>query len=180
MKLFFLKLKDKYWFNSLFLFVVLIVYLITGLFDFNYFLWVTKEVYNIFVKQILLVLVIVFVLMFILNILLQKDKVKNLIKNSNSFTKYFFAVIGWIFSTGPVYMWYPFLKQLKDHWLNYGHIASFIYARAVKIPFLTVMIFYFGLKYTVIFNLVLIFLAVVIGLLISLIFNYNNYEKNNS
>jgi len=180
MKLFFLKLKDKYWFNWIFLFVVLIFYLITGLFDFNYFLWVTKEVYNIFVKQILLVLVIVFVLMFILNILLQKDKVKNLIKNSNSFTKYFFAVIGWIFSTGPVYMWYPFLKQLKDHWLNYGHIASFIYARAVKIPFLTVMIFYFGLKYTVIFNLVLIFLAVVIGLVVSLIFNYNNYEKNNS
>jgi len=180
MKLFFLKLKDKYWFNWIFLFTVLIIYLVIGLFNFDYFLKISFEVYNIFVKQILFVLVVVFVLMFILNILLQKDKVKNLIKNSNSFTKYFFAVIWWIFSTGPVYMWYPFLKQLKDHWLNYGHIASFIYARAVKIPFLTVMIFYFGLKYTVIFNSVLIFLAVLIGLLINLIFNFFDYEKSSS
>lgn len=180
MKLFFLKLKDRFWWNWLFLFSVLIIYFITGLFNFDYFLKVGFEVYNIFVKQILLVLVIVFVLMFILNILLQKDKVKNLIKNSNSFTKYFFAVIWWIFSTGPVYMWYPFLKQLKDHWLNYGHIASFIYARAVKMPFLTVMIFYFGLKYTIIFNLVLIFLAILIWVLINLIFNFCDYENNNS
>jgi len=180
MKLFFLKLKDRFWWNWIFLFIVFIIYFITGLFNFDYFLNVWREVYNIFVKQILLVLIVVFLLMFILNILLQKDKVKNLIKNSNSFTKYFFAVIGWFFSTGPVYMWYLFLKQLKDHWLNYGHIASFIYARALKIPFLVVMVFYFGLKYTIIFNLVLIFLAILIGLLVNLIFNFYDYEKNNS
>ena len=118
--------------------------------------------------------------MFVLNILLQKDKIKNLIKNSSTITKYVFALIGWIFSTGPVYMWYPFLKKLKDHWLHYGHIATFIYARAVKIPFLAAMIFYFGLKYTIIFNLVLVFLALVIGIVINLIFNFFDYEKSNS
>ena len=77
-------------------------------------------------------------------------------------------------------MWYPFLKKLKDHGLNYGHIATFIYARAVKIPFLAVMIYYFGLKYTIIFNLVLIFLAIILGIVINLIFNLYNYEENNS
>ena len=169
MKLFFLKLKDRFWWNYLFLFVVLTVYFLTGLFDFDYFLGVWKEVYNIFVKQILVVLLIVFVFMFVLNILLQKDKIKNLIKNSSSTTKYIFSVLGWIFSTGPVYMWYPFLKKLKDHWLHYGHIATFIYARAVKIPFLAAMIFYFGLKYTIIFNLVLVFLALVIGVVVNLL-----------
>jgi hypothetical protein len=169
MKLFFLKLKDKFWWNYLFLFTVLIIYFITGLFDFSYFLSVWKDVYNIFVKQILIVLFIVFIFMFVLNILLQKEKIKNLIKNSSTTTKYIFSLLGWIFSTGPVYMWYPFLKKLKDHWLHSGHIATFIYARAVKIPFLAAMIFYFGLKYTVIFNLVLIFLALIIWIIINLL-----------
>jgi hypothetical protein len=54
--------------------------------------------------------------------------------------------------------------------LYYGHIATFIYARAAKIPFLAAMIFYFGLKYTIIFNLVLVFMALLIGILINLIF----------
>jgi len=170
MKLFFHKFKDKFWFNWIFLFTVLFILLIIGFFNFDYFLNIIKEVYNIFVKQIFIVLIIVFVLMFLLNIFLEKGKIKYLIKNSTSFTKYFFSIIAWIFSTGPVYMWYPFLKQLKDNGLNYWHIASFIYARAVKIPFLTIMIFYFGLKYTIIFNLVLIFLAIVLGVVINLIF----------
>ncbi len=180
MKLFYLKLKDKFWWNWLFLFTVLIIYFLIGFFNFQYFLSVWNLVINIFVKQIFLVLIIVFVFMFILNILLKKDKIKEKIKNSKNSTKYIFSIIWWIFSTGPVYMWYPFLKKLKDNGLNYGHIATFIYARAVKIPFLAVMIFYFGLKYTIIFNLVLMFLAFLIWVLVNLIFNLYDYEKNNS
>jgi len=180
MKLFFLKLKDRFWWNWIFLFTVLIIYFITGLINSKYFLNVWKLVINILINQILLVLLIVFVFMFILNILLQKKTIKDKIKKSTNSTKYIFSVIGWIFSTGPVYMWYPFLKQLKDNWLNYGHIASFIYARAVKIPFLAVMIFYFGLKYTIIFNTVLICLAFLVWMLINLILNKNYNEKNNS
>jgi len=126
----------------------------------------------------LFVLLIVFVFMFILNILIEKEFIKNKIKNAKSITKYFVSIIWGIFSTWPVYMWYPFLKQLKNHWLSYGHIATFIYARAVKIPFLAVMIMYFGLKYTIIFNLVLIFLALVLGIIIDLLFNLKYYEKN--
>jgi hypothetical protein len=113
-------------------------------------------------------------------LLLEKEIIKNRIKNAKNSTKYFFSIIWWIFSTWPVYMWYPFLKQLNNHWFNYWHIATFIYARAVKIPFLTVMIFYFWLKYTIIFNIVLIVLALILGILINLIFNYFYYENNNS
>jgi len=177
MKLLFLKLKDRFWWNWIFLFIILIMYLIIGFFNFDYFLLVWKEVYNIFIKQILWVLVIVFFLMFILNILLEKEKVKQLIKNSNNFTKYIFSIIWGIFSTGPVYMWYPFLKQLKDHWLHYGHIASFIYARAIKLPFITVMILYFWLKYTIIFNFVLLFLSFILWLFINFFLTKTNIMK---
>ena len=117
--------------------------------------------------------------MFVFNLLLKNDKVKNYIKNAKSTIKYFFAVLGGIFSTGPVYMWYPFLKNLKEYGLSWGHIATFIYARAVKIPLLAAMIFYFGLKYTIIFNTVLIILALLLGLIIDLLFKEYKNENNN-
>ena len=180
MKLFFLRLKDKYWWNWLFLWIILFIYLMTWLFNFNFFLNVWKDFLNVLINQILIVLIIVFVFMFLLNLLLQKDTVKDKIKNSTNSTKYIFSIIWWIFSTGPVYMWYPFLKKLNNHWLNYGHISSFIYARAVKMPFLAIMIFYFWLKYTIIFNIVLIFLALIVWVLVNLIFNFLDYDKNNS
>ena len=180
MKLLFLKLKDKFGWNRLFLFSVLIIYFLTGLFNIQYFLNVWSLVIYIFIKQILFVLFIVFIFMFILNILLKKNKFKEKIKKSTKSTKYIISIIGWIFSTWPVYMWYPVLKKLKESGLSYGHIATFIYARAVKIPLLAAMIFYFGLKYTIIFNLVLIILALLIWILIDLILNKNNYDKNNS
>ena len=180
MKLFFLKLKDKYWWNWIFFISILIIYLLSGIYDIHFFINVWKDFVDILVNQILLVLIIVFIFMFLLNILLEKETIKNKIKTSKNSTKYIFSIIWWILSTWPVYMWYPFLKQLKNNWLNYGHITTFIYARAVKIPFLAVMIFYFWLKYTIIFNIVLIFLALIVWVLVNLIFNFIDYEKNNS
>jgi len=170
MKLFFLRLKDRFWFNWIFLWIISLIYLITWIFNFKYFLNVWNDVINIFLQQILFVLFIVFVFMFVLNLLLKKEFIKNRIKDSKTSTKYIFSILGWIFSTWPVYMWYPFLKQLKWHGLSYGHIASFIYARAVKIPFLAAMVMYFGLKYTIIFNMVLLIFALLIWVLINLFF----------
>lgn len=174
MKLLFLKLKEKYWSNWLFFIFILFIYLCFWIYDFDFFISVWKDFLDILINQILLVLVIVFIFMFLLNILLEKDTIKNKIKNSKNWTKYIFSIIWWIFSTWPVYMWYPFLKQLKNNWLNYGHIATFIYARSVKIPFFAVMILYFWLKYTIIFNVVLIFLSIIVWILVNFLFKKLN------
>ena len=179
MKLLYLKLKDKFGGNWLFLFWVLIVYVWTMFIDFDYFVKVSQTFLKIMIYQILPVLAIVFVFMLVLNFFLQNNKVKSYLKNTKHSTKYFFAVLGGILSTGPVYMWYPFLKELKQHWISRGHIATFIYARAVKIPLLAAMIFYFGLKYTIIFNTVLIILALVLGLIIDLFFKEDKNENSN-
>ncbi len=156
--------------NYLFFMIVCFIYLLSVFFSFDYFLNVGKWVFKIFFEQILWVLVIVFIFMFVLNLVLKKKSVKHLIKDSKNSTKYIFSIIWWILSMGPAYIWYPFLKELKDNWLNNGHIATFIYARVVKIPFFAAMIFYFWLKYTIIFNLVLIFLAFLIWVLTNFIF----------
>lgn len=180
MKLLWLKLKDKFWVNWIFFYSVLLIYFVSIFINFDFFKRVWVDFLNIFIKQIIPVLFIIYTLMFIFNILIKKEAIKEKIEKSSCLSKYFFVVVWWILSSWPVYMWYPFLKKLREHWLNHGHITTFIYARAVKIPFLVIMIAYFWLKYTIIFNLVIIFLSVLLWLLINLIFNFLSYEKNNS
>jgi hypothetical protein len=82
-------------------------------------------------------------------------------------------------SSGPVYLWYPLLKQLKEKWLSQWHIATFIYARAIKIPLIPMMIVFFGLKYTIIFNLVLFVLALIIWVLIDFLWNIPETKLKN-
>ncbi|MFO7849816.1 MAG: hypothetical protein R6V67_07645 [Spirochaetia bacterium] len=48
-------------------------------------------------------------------------------------------------SHGPVFAWYPFLSDLQGKGVSNGKIAAFLFARAVKIPLLAAMVFYFGL-----------------------------------
>jgi len=47
-------------------------------------------------------------------------------------------------SHGPVCAWYTFLAEIREKGVSNGRVATFLYARAVKIPLLAAMIFYFG------------------------------------
>lgn len=81
--------------------------------------------------------------------------------------KWFFAVIGGILSSGPIFVWYPLLKEWRDKGLNDGLVACFLYNRGVKIPMLAMAIFYFGWKYIIVLSLVMVFFSLVQGLLIN-------------
>ncbi len=75
--------------------------------------------------------------------------------------KWIFAIIGGILSTGPIYMWYPLLADLKKKGLDSGIIACFLYNRAIKLALLPIAIFYFGLKFVVILSFVMILASIV-------------------
>lgn len=179
MKKYYIKLKDKYWFNYLFLFWVIFLYIFIWLFNINYIIDCLWYFLNIFIKQIIPLLLIVYIFIFIFNIIIKNDYIKNKIEKSSTITKYVIVILLWIISTWPVYMWFPMLKKLHEHGIKYEHIASFIYARAIKIPFLAAMFFYFWIKYTILFNWTILFLAILIWLIINLLSNFINYENNN-
>lgn len=65
---------------------------------------------------------------------------------------YIAAAVAGTLSHGPIYVWYPFLSDLREKGVSNGKIATFLYARAVKIPLLAAMAFYFGLPFTVLFS----------------------------
>lgn len=120
---------------------------------------------NILIK-IVPIFVLVFILMSLVNYFFTPKFVSKHLKEKG-IRKWIFVVIGGILSTGAIYMWYPLLADLKSKGLSYGLIACFLYNRAIKIPLLPLMIFYFSLQYVLILSFVMIFMSVVQGIIIN-------------
>jgi uncharacterized membrane protein YraQ (UPF0718 family) len=81
--------------------------------------------------------------------------------------KWFFVIIGGILSSGPIYMWYPLLADLRNKGLNYGLIACFLYNRAIKIPLIPLAIVYFSWQYIIILLVVMVFASIIQGVLLN-------------
>jgi uncharacterized membrane protein YraQ (UPF0718 family) len=91
---------------------------------------------------------------------------------------WFYALIGGIVSHGPMYAWYPMLEDMKRHGLRDGLIATFFYARAVKLPLLPLMIDYFGLIFTSVLSVYILVGAYLQGTLIEYLLSLK--QKNQS
>ena len=148
-----------------FLIIVLVAYIAVLFFDFQLFKSSLIFFYSI-LKKIIPIFVLVFVLMSIVNYFVTPKFVLKHMKG-RGIKKWFFIVVGGILSTGAIYMWYPLLAELKSKGLSYGLIACFLYNRAIKIPLLPLMIFYFSLKYVIVLSLIMVFVSVVQGILIN-------------
>ena len=141
-------LKDKIWWNWLFLLIVCFLYFISFLFNRNSLVNVFNIFYNMLIK-ILPVLLLVYFIIFWFNLIISNKRIVKFLKNGSYVKKLFLSVLFGILSSWPVYLWYWLLKQLQNVGLNLGHIASFSYARAIKLPMLPIMIGYFWLKFSI-------------------------------
>ena len=158
-----MKLKNisKSWY---FLIIILIAYAFLLIFNKSQFYSAMS-----FFKNILLKIIPIFILIFLLTILSNyfitpKFIMKHL--GGKGIKKWFYVIIGGILSSGPIYMWYPLLANLKEKGLNYGLIACFLYNRAIKIPLLPLAIFYFNWKLILVLSFVMIFMSIIQGILI--------------
>jgi uncharacterized membrane protein YraQ (UPF0718 family) len=112
-----------------------------------------------FFKKIILKIIPTFVLVFILMVVINRYvNNKFIIKHirGNKIKSKIYIVIGGLLSTGPMYMWYPLLEDLRAKGVNNGEIACFLYNRSIKPAYLPLLIMYFGLKYVIILSLVMI------------------------
>ncbi len=148
-----------------FLIAIFLIYFFLFLFSRENFLSAGSFSFGI-IQKIILVFVLVFILMSITNYFFTPKFVSKHFQKKG-FSKWFFAVAGGILSTGPIYLWYPLLADLKSKGFNYGLISCFLYNRAIKIPLVPIMIFYFSLKYVIVLSLVMIFASVFQGILVN-------------
>ena len=147
-----------------FLIIVIIFYLFLLFFKSNSFVSASLFFLNI-LKKIIPILFLVFVLMSMINYFFTPKIISKYFKKKG-IKKWLFVIVGGILSTGAIYVWYPLLADLKNKGLSYGLVACFLYNRAIKIPMIPLMIFYFSLKYVIILSLVMIFMSVIQGIII--------------
>jgi uncharacterized membrane protein YraQ (UPF0718 family) len=129
---------------------------------------------HIFLNIIPVLLVVIF-LMGLSNYLLKPKKVSKYLGKKSGFKGWFISALFGILSHGPIYVWYPLLKDLKEHGMRTGLLAVFLYNRAIKLPLLPVMIFYFGVLFVLILCIYMVVLSLFQGKIIEII--EDNYSR---
>ncbi len=95
----------------------------------------------------------VFILLVVFNIFLKPVNIIKFLGKESGIKGMVLSSAAGIVSVGPVYAWYPLLKELREKGAMNFLIAVFINSRAVKPFLLPVMISYFGLKYVIILTI---------------------------
>jgi len=148
-----------------FLGALILIYILISIFNQEIYLR-SLDFFGQIIYKVIPIFIMVFVLMTLSNYFITpKFVVKHL--RDKGLKKWFFVILGGILSSGPIYMWYPLLADLKRKGLNSGLIACFLYNRAIKIPLLPLAIIYFSWQYIFILTIVMIFMSVIQGVLIN-------------
>ena len=148
-----------------FLIVVLAIYLVIALFNFS----IIKEAFSGFLQmliKIVPILIIVFAVMILVNLYFTRERIGKYLGAESGIKGWFYAIISGILVSGPPYVLFPLLGELKKEGMKNSLSAVFLYNRNVKIPFLPVMIYYFGLSFTVVLSIYIIIFSILNGKLI--------------
>lgn len=111
-------------------------------------------------------LILVFVLIFTLNLFLKPSHLTRFLGKESGIKGVTISALAGIVSVGPIYAWYPLLKELKARGVKTSLIAIFLNNRAVKPVLLPIMISYFGWVYVLIFTLATILGSLACGFLV--------------
>ena len=148
-----------------FLIAVVVTYIIMSIFKPDALIPSLKFFLSIITK-IIPIFILIFILMIIINRFVSSNKLAKHFGEKSGVKAWLVAIITGIISAGPIYLWYPLLNDLQKKGVNNGLIATFLYNRAIKIPLLPLMIFYFGLLYTIILTFITIIASVFHGLIV--------------
>jgi uncharacterized membrane protein YraQ (UPF0718 family) len=113
--------------------------------------------------NMLLPLGLVFILMLVLNLFLKPAQIVKFFGREAGVKGVILAAAAGIISAGPIYAWYPLLKDLREKGAAKTFLAIFLGNRAVKPFLLPVMIAYFGWIYVLILTVFTVLGSIVIG-----------------
>ena len=111
---------------------------------------------------------LVFVIMLLINLFLKPARIAKFLGKGSGVKGIALSAAAGIISTGPIYVWYPLLRDLKEKGAGESSIAIFLYNRAVKPFLLPVMVSYFGWLYVVTLIILTILASVVVGFSVSI------------
>jgi uncharacterized membrane protein YraQ (UPF0718 family) len=126
-----------------------------------------KYAAKLFVSIIPILAMVIF-FMFLFNLINEK-KLKQFIDGSPRFIQYMAMLLLGTLSHGPIYAWYPLMKEFMDKGISNGSVAIFLYARGIKLSLLPMLVVYFGFKYTFVLTAVMLFFSCIQGFLVDIL-----------
>ncbi len=120
---------------------------------------------NILVNM-LIPLSLVFILMLLLNLFLKPAQIVKLLGRGAGVKGVALSATAGIISAGPIYAWYPLLKELRQKGATNSLLAIFLGNRAVKPFLLPIMISYFGWIYVLLLAVLTMVGSIVVGYLV--------------
>jgi uncharacterized membrane protein YraQ (UPF0718 family) len=156
-------------FNRMFLFpiVILVIYAILFFVSPDKAGQAIRTSRNVFLGM-LIPLGLVFFIVLLINLFLRPAAVAKFLGKGSGIKGIALSATAGIISTGPIYAWYPLLKDLRDKGAGESSIAVFLYNRAVKPFLLPVMISYFSWLYVVVLTVLMVLASVAVGFFVSI------------
>ena len=102
----------------------------------------------------------------VMNYFLDPKTIKKYVGKGSGVKGWVFAISTGILSHGPIYVWYPLLKDLRNQGMRSGLIAVFLYNRAIKIPLLPLFIYYFGAVFVAVLLIYMVIASIIEGKII--------------
>ena len=157
------RIVEKVGASGIFLSFGVVFYVILGIIDFELMrnaLFVLGKL----ILRIFPVLILVFGIMFMTNLFFEAKSIVRILGEGSGLRGWIFAISGGIISSGPIYMWYPLLSDLKERGMKNSLVAAFLYNRAVKIPLIPMMVLYFGWTFTIFLSIYMVLFSMINGL----------------
>jgi uncharacterized membrane protein YraQ (UPF0718 family) len=117
-------------------------------------------------SHVLLPICLVFLLMIGLNLILKPTNVVRFLGKGTPVKMEMFAAVAGILSAGPIYAWYPILKDLREKGAKHSLLAVFLVNRAVKPFLLPVMISIFGWVYVALLTMFIMAGSLFVGIIV--------------
>jgi len=126
----------------------------------------TLPVFGKLILRIFPILILIFGIMFLTNLLFEAKSIVKILGRASGIRGWILAISGGIISSGPIYMWYPLLGDLKERGMKDSLIAAFLYNRAIKIPLIPMMVHYFGWPFTIVLSMYMVLFSIINGLVV--------------
>ena len=144
--------------------ITVLLYIVTASVDASVALISIQNSFSIF-KSIVPILLVVLLLMAFLNTFVNSKSIAKHIAKDSGIKGWVIAIVAGVISHGSSTIWYPILSDLLKNGAKKGLIVAFFYARAIKLPWLPVMVSYFGFTFTLLLSFYILLAAYLQGVI---------------
>ena len=123
---------------------------------------------NFYVKLILRILpifLLVYIIMVLTNYFINNKMLQKHMSERVGIKNWAISIIMGILSIGPVYMWYPLMKDLQNKGIKNRFLVAFLYNRGIKFQWLPLLIQAFGWAFSLTLLIVMAIFSVPQGII---------------